>query len=167
MTLSKKLEKYLADNKVKYEVEEHKKVYTALDCAETQHLEPKAVVKTLVIKLDSDYALVLIPADKNLDKNKLKKVVNAARKKSEPSAKSVVKVDFAKEPWMKKNMIGKVGATPPFGQLVKLPVYIDNVLTKVKKLVVNSGEYTESIVLSASQFLKLEEPVKGSFSQKK
>lgn len=166
MAISKKLLKYLDDNKIKYEIEEHKKVYTALDSAETQKIKPQEVVKTLVIKMDKDYALVLVPANKNLDKNKLKKTINTWVKKQE-DLKPYKKIEFAKEAWMKKNMLGKVGATPPFGSLVKLPVFIDGELTKSKELIVNSGEYTESFKVQTNAFLKLEEPVKGSFSQKK
>lgn len=166
MSLPAKLKTYLNKNKIKYEVLEHRKVYTAHDAAETQRVEPRMVVKTLVVKLDSDYALALVPADRNLDKDKLKKVVNSDRKKKEE--KLVKKVDLAKEAWMKPNLLGKVGATPPFGKIQKnLPVYIDSLLTKSSKLIVGAGEYTESIELSTSQYLKLEEPIKGSFSQVK
>lgn len=189
MAIPKKLLKFLDDNKVKYEVLEHRKVYTAFDRTETQKEDPKTVVKTLVMKLDSNYCLALIPSNKNLDKAKLKKIVNAEMKKREaqPDAGSsngwkkavhpggllgktqrVKKVDFAKEPWMKKNVMGKVGATPPFGTIMKLPVFVDGALFKNKDLIVNSGEYTESIKLKTKAFEKLEpELVKGSFSQKK
>lgn len=166
MSISKKLLKYLDDNKIKYEIEEHRKVYTAWDAAETQKVKPQEVVKTLVMKMDSDYALALIPANKNLDKNKLKKVINTWVKKQE-EMKPYKKIDFAKEVWMKKNMLGKVGATPPFGSLMKLPVFIDGGLTRATNLIVNSGEYTESIKLKTNAFMKLEEPVKGSFSKAK
>ncbi|MBU0671301.1 MAG: YbaK/EbsC family protein [Patescibacteria group bacterium] len=158
MAIPKKLLKFLDDNKVKYEILEHRKVYTAFDRTETQKQDPKIVVKTLVMKLDNNYGLALIPSNKNLDKAKLKKAAKPAFKK----------VDFAKEPWMKKNVLGKVGATPPFGSLMKMPVYIDASLLKNKDLIVNSGEYTESIKLKTKAFEKLEpEFIKGSFSQKK
>ncbi|MFH1537240.1 MAG: YbaK/EbsC family protein [Patescibacteria group bacterium] len=157
MAIPKKLLKFLDENKVKYEVVEHRKVYTAHDSAKTQKIDPKTVVKTLVMKLDKDYALAMVPANKNLDKAKFKKLAKPAKK-----------VDLAKEAWMKKNILGKVGATPPFGSLMKLPVYIDAPLLKNKELIVSSGEYTESIKIKTKDFEKLEPDfIKGSFSQKK
>jgi len=41
----------LKDSKISFEAIEHRKVFTAWDSASTQHVEPKAVAKTLVVKL--------------------------------------------------------------------------------------------------------------------
>ncbi|MFA6028012.1 MAG: YbaK/EbsC family protein [Patescibacteria group bacterium] len=155
MAIAKKIIKYLEDNKIKYEVVEHRKVFTALDSACTQRLKPNLVVKTLVMKIDKGYGLALLPAGKNLDKAKFKKATKAKS------------VDFAKEPWMKKNVMGKVGATPAFGKLLKLPVYMDAALYKNKELILNTGEYTQSFIVKTNQFVKLEEPRKAVFSKAK
>lgn len=166
MAIPKKLIKFLEDNKIKYEIVEHRKVYTALDRTATQKEDPKAVVKTLVMKLDNDYALALLPADKNICRKKFRAVVNKERKKNDE--KSVRKIDFAKEAWMKKNLVGKVGATPPFGSLFKMRTYVDAPLLNRKELQASSGEYTESIVIRPRDLQKLEpELIKGSFSKKK
>ena len=117
------------------------------------------------MKADSDYLLALVPANRNLDKQKLLKTVNAQRKKS--GEKNYKKIDFAKEAWMKKNLPGKVGATPPFRELLKLDLFADSLLLKGKKIYLGSGEYTNSIRVNASQYLKKESPVKGSFSKSK
>lgn len=166
MSIPKSVLNYLDKNNVKYEIIEHKTAYTALDSSETQHIDPKIVVKTLVMKLDSKgYALALLSANRNIDRAKFKKVVNAWREKS--VEKTVKKVDFAKEAWMKENIAGKVGATPPFGKLLKMPVFIDSLVLKNQKIIVNAGDYNYSIKLSAKQFEKLEEPVKASFGMAK
>lgn len=162
----KSLIKFLNDNKIKYEVVEHKTVYTAMDAAQTQHIKPEGVVKTLVMKLDNYYVLALSPANKNLDKNKFKKAVNTWKKKT--GQKAVKKVDFAQEAWMKKNINGSVGATPPFGALVKLPIFIDSILLKQKNLYVNTGDYNYSIKLTRAGFEKaLGEFIGGNFSKRK
>ncbi len=170
MPIAKKLLNYLDHAKVKYEVVDHKKVYTALDSAETQRLKPKQVVKTLVMKVDGDYMLALLPASRNLDKGKFKKTVNnylKDLKKQFPEVKLAKKIDFAKEAWMKKNLVGKVGATPPFGKMLKVNMFMDSLLFPEKSLILNSGEYTQSLEMKTKDFLKLEEPFKGSFSQAK
>lgn len=168
MAILKSLITLLDQSKVKYEIIDHKTVYTALDKAGTLHLDPKCVVKTAVLKLDTkDYAIALIPANKNLDKAKVKKIVNSWRKRH--GQKAVKKVDFVKEAWMKKNIKGKLGATPPFGALLKMPTFIDSILLKQPKLIINTGEYNQSIKLTKSAFEKVlgKEIVKGSFSKKK
>ena len=67
---------------------------------------------------------------------------------------------------MKKNLSGKVGAAPPFGQLFKLPVFIDNILLRQSKLIVNAGDYNFSLKLTGASFKKvMGEAVKGSFAK--
>jgi len=180
MALAKKLVQYLDANKYKYELIGHKTTYTAWDTAQTEKVKPQEVAKTLVMKADNDYVLALVPGNKNLDKQKLLKVINAQRKKPVHPVEyrgavsrqggifhRVKKIDFAKEVWMKKNLIGKVGATPPFGKLLKLEVFLDNLLAKNRKIYLGSGEYTESVRVNTSQYLKIENPARGSFSKNK
>ena len=166
MPITKKIIKYLEDNKYKYEVVEHKITYTAWDTAQTKKVKPQEIAKALVMKGDAKYYfLAIIPANKNLDQGKIKKVVNAQRKKQEE--KSIKKIEFAKEAWMKKNILGKVGAVAPFGKLLGLDVYFDNALARSKKIFLGSGEYTSSLLISPKEYIKKEEPVRGSFSKAK
>jgi prolyl-tRNA editing enzyme YbaK/EbsC (Cys-tRNA(Pro) deacylase) len=165
MAISKKILKYLEDKKYKYTVVEHKTTYTAWDKAQTEKADPKQVAKALVMKGERDYFLAIIPSSKNLDKQKLLKIVNARRKKNKLN--SYKKIDFAKEIWMKKNLSGRVGATPPFGGMLKLDVYADNLLLKNKKIYVGSGEYTFSFLINVGEYIKKEGLVRGSFGKKK
>lgn len=165
MSISKKITGYLDKKKYKYELIDHKTTYTAWDTAQTEKVRPQEVAKALVMKADSDYVLALVPSNRNLDKQKLLKVINGDRKKAKLG--TYKKIDFAKEAWMKKSLPGKVGATPPFRGLLKLDLFADTLLLKSKKIYLGSGEYTNSIRFSTSQYLKLEKPVKGSFSKSK
>jgi len=165
MALSKKITGFLEKQKYKYQVIEHRTTYTAWDTAQTEKVKPQEVAKALVLKLDKEYAVALVPGNKNLDKVKFLKVYNTIQKKN--NAKSAKKVEFAKEVWMKKSLPGKVGATPPFSELLKLPIFADKGLMKNKKVYFNSGEYEYSFLISTSEYLKKEKPVLGIFSVKK
>jgi prolyl-tRNA editing enzyme YbaK/EbsC (Cys-tRNA(Pro) deacylase) len=165
MPISKKILDYLDKNKYKYEVIPHRTTYTAWDTSQTEKVKPQEVAKSLVLMADRDCILAVLPSNRNLEKNKLLKIVNAERKKK--GEKNYKKIGFAKETWMKKNVIGKVGATPPLGGLLKFKIYIDNLLAKNKKIYLGSGEYDFSIRVNVSQYLKNEKPVTGSFSMKK
>ena len=151
--------------KIKYEPIKHRIVYTAFDKAATLKVPQKMIGKTLVVKLDKP-TLVLIPANKNLDKEKLKKVAK------------VKNVDFLKETWMKKNLKGvKVGAIPPFGNLWPLArrgqrpggglaTFTDRSLINQPKIIVNGGDYNWSIKISPTNFKKLiPDLIIGSFSK--
>lgn len=160
-----KIKGYLDKNKYKYDIIEHRTTYTAWDTAQTEKVKPQEVGKALVLKADKEIIVALLPANRNLDKQKFLKILNAGRKKQ--GLKSAKKIEWAKEAWMKKNIPGKVGAVPPFRELLKLDIYIDNLLTKNKKIYLGSGEYDASIRVSTSQYMKVEQPIKGNFSIKK
>jgi Ala-tRNA(Pro) deacylase len=147
-----KLKNFLEKNKIKYELHEHKKVYTAFNEAETQHIKPKAVAKTVLIKAGKDYALVVIPAQKYVDFTKIKKALGG-------------KASMAKESDITKVLKTKIGLIHPFGTLYKLPVLLDNALARQTKLIASAGSYTESVEIKTNDFIKLAEPVKGTFSK--
>lgn len=165
MLISKKIQRFLDYAKIKYEPIEHRIVYTAFDKAQTLKVHQKIVGKTLVIKFNNGYAIVLIPANKNLDKGKLKKTANNWLKKQ--NIKTVKSIDFAKEVWMKKNLKGvKVGAVPPFGILWKLPTFIDLSLINQQKIIINSGSCNWSIRINPVYLKKLmPDLVTGKFSK--
>ena len=110
---------------------------------------------------------MLLPADKNLDKKKLKKVVNHWRKKE--GKKTIKKISFATETWMKKNLKGvKVGAIPPFGNLWGLSTLIEKSLFKNKKIIVSGGDYSFSVEVSPKVFKKLiPDLIVGTFGKKR
>ena len=155
-------------NKIKYEVIEHKIVYTAHDKAATLHVKPEIVGKTMSVVFDGkNYALGLIPANKNLDKKKVLIAFNNLQKKT--GERGYKKIDFTKEAWMKKTFKGiDVGSTPPFGLLYNLSFFIDNSLAKQTKIIVNGGKYNLSFKITPSNILKLNpQAIKGNFSQAK
>ena len=68
---------------------------------------------------------------------------------------------------MKKNLKGvKIGSTPPFGVIFKIPTFVDIWLMKEKKIIVSSGDYNNSIKLNPAVLKKLiPDLVSGNFSK--
>jgi len=168
MAIPKRIINFLEKSKAKYEIIEHRKVFTAHDKAATLKVPEKISVKTLAVKItppSKEVVLISIPADKNLDKDKLKKKINALRK--EKGQKAVKKIDFVSEKWVKNNLKGiKLGAVPPFGNLWKLSSFIEKSLFKNSKIIFNSGDNSFSIKISPKNFEKLMPGlVNDSFSQ--
>jgi len=155
MPISQKLIKFLEKNKVKHEQIKHRTVYTAFDKAVTLKVPQKMVGKTLVIKLNKNPAIILISANKNLDKNKFKKIAKTK------------KVDFVSERIIKNKLKGvKVGVIPPFGNLWRLPTFIDAQLLTQSKIIVNGGDYNWSIKISPANLKKLiPDLIIGNFSK--
>jgi Ala-tRNA(Pro) deacylase len=166
MPISKTLVTFLEKQKIKYEAVEHKRVFTALDKSATLHTDPKEVVKTAVFQAGKNHAFVLVPANRHIDKKKVKTAINVLLRKASQKPEKIV--DFATELWMKKNLPGDVGAAPPLGAFFGYPVLVDNALFKQKKLYLNAGSYEHSFLVNQANFKKLlgEDFTKGSFAKK-
>lgn len=146
---------YLEKNKFKFEVIEHRQVFTAHDLAMTLHLQHSEIAKSLLMKADNNFVLAVLPADKNLDMKKLAKLVKAK------------KISMPKEKVMTEKFRVKPGALPAFGGLYKLPVFVDKLVLKQKKILLSPGSFVDSILMNPKDYVSLEQAILGSFSVNK
>ena len=153
MAIPKKIINFLEKNKIRYQILEHKTVYTAFDKSQTLKTKPNVIGKTLVLKANKELIIVLIPANKNLDKQKVKKIIN---KKLKKEGKKLLKtIDFASERLMKNKLKGvKIGAIPPFGNLFGFTDLINRSLLGQSKIIINSGDYKLMPDLLEGSFIK-------------
>ena len=155
MPIPQKVIKFLDKKKVKYEIANHRTVYTAYDKAATLKVKPNIIGKTLVLKTSGGLVIALIPGNRNLDKQKFKKVVK------------VKTIDFVSETVMKNKFKGfKIGAVLPFGDLFKIPAFVDGGLLKEKKIFLNTGIYEASFKVSPKVVEKLG-LIRGNFAKTK
>jgi len=75
MTISAKLNKFLSQNKVKFEEIKHRQVFTGLDKAATLRVKPGLIAKTLVMRSGKDLAMAILAANRNLNKKKFAKYI--------------------------------------------------------------------------------------------
>lgn len=157
MPISKKIKNFLDKAKVKYELIEHRTVYNAYDKAQTLKVPEKTVGKTLILRTGKDLTIVLIPANKNLDKKKFQKIAKAK------------KIGFVSEKLIKNKLKGvKVGAIPPFGILWKLKTFGDRSLVNQPKIILNAGDTQWSIKINPAIFKKIiPDLILGNFSKTK
>jgi prolyl-tRNA editing enzyme YbaK/EbsC (Cys-tRNA(Pro) deacylase) len=79
----------------------------------------------------------------------------------------VKKVNMARESDIKNKLKSSIGLVAPFGVLYGIPTYFDRGLAKNKNLILAAGTYTESLRMAAKAYIKLIEPVIGSFAASK
>lgn len=144
MAVSKKLTTYLEKQGAKFDVVSHRTVFTAYDAAATLKRELHEIAKTLLIAADKQLVLAVVPADKKLDLEKIKKALKAN------------KVVIASEKQLVAALKIKPGTLSAFGSLHKLQVLADASLSKAKKIVLSSGSTTDSIIMPTLGYLKLE-----------
>ena len=160
MAIPKQIKNYLDKKGAKFVIVTHKKVYTAYDAAQTLKKKLDEIVKNLLVKTNKGFVLVLLPASKRVDLNKLKKLMNA-------KGMGVKKVEIPKEGTMVRVFKVKPGALGAFGSVHELEVYMDKNLQKVKKAIFPTGSFTDSVEMAMKEFEKLEKPVVGMFTEAK
>lgn len=156
-----KVVNYLEKMGVSHDILEHKTVYTAIDAANTLKKKMNQIAKSLLVKADRDYYLVLLPSDKNLNEEKLRKLI------SKQKGKEVKTVKIPGEKIMADLLKIKQGALSAFGKVHKLPVIVDKELEKTKKAVFPSGGFNHSVEMAVKDFLKLEDAVLANIGIKK
>ncbi|MFZ6035791.1 MAG: aminoacyl-tRNA deacylase [Patescibacteria group bacterium] len=144
MPIPKKVISFLEKNGLPYEVVAHRTVYTAYDLAQTLKAKLQEIAKTLLVKVDREYFLVIVPAHYKLDVSKVKKLFRAK------------KVSIASEGEMKRKFKVKPGAMTAFGTVHTVGVVMDKALLKAQKVLFGAGSFTESVRMKVKDFIKLE-----------
>ncbi len=161
MALNKKITVHLGKKNVKFDVVEHKKVFTAYDLAQTLGEKLESIAKTLLVEAElpsvekkgKNYFVVVVPASYRVELDKVKKALKAR------------KVSLAPEKVMAKLGI-EPGAMSPFGSLRGLGVVVDKALLKTKDAIVGAESFTESLRMKVKDLVKAENPVLGSVGKK-
>jgi Ala-tRNA(Pro) deacylase len=150
------LRDYLDNNQIKYQVIQHSPAYTAQEIASRAHVSGKELAKTVVLKIDGDLALAVLPASSHVDTAALK-----ARLGCES-------VRLATEFEFKDRFPNcEVGAMPPFGNLYGLPVFVEESLTRDVEIAFNACTHRELIRLAYADFERLVKPRILQFSARK
>lgn len=142
--MDKKIQNYLQTTNLKHEVIPHKKVYTAYDASQTLKVHPKQIVKSLIVKVKNNFALILLSADKNIDFKKLAKQFNAKS----------VDIKIPNEKVLMQKLGIKPGTAHVFGDLYKIPVVVERDLSKLKDAIFSSGDLKQSLKLKVNDFIK-------------
>ncbi len=154
VTIPARLRTYLDGSKKPFKTVEHKTVFTAYDLGQTLQRKLEEIAKTLLVKTEGGYSLVVVRASDRLDLIKLKKALGAK------------KLVIAKEGDMAKTLKVKPGALTPFARLHRLPLIVDKKLTAGTKALFGSGSFECSVEMKVKDFLALEHPTIAAFSTK-
>jgi Ala-tRNA(Pro) deacylase len=150
-----KLKEFLDSHNIKYVSITHSKAYTAQGIAAAAHISGKELAKTVMINVDGEMAMAVLPASEQVNVDALKSALKAR------------KIDLASERQFRDRFADcEVGAMPPFGNLYDLRVFVDDTLTVDKEIAFNAGTHLELIKLAYSDFEKLVHPTVLRFSRR-
>ena len=143
----KMVKEFLDKHQVKYISVSHSPAFTSQEIAAAAHVSGKALAKTVVIKVDGKLAMVVVPANHQ---------VNFAKLREATGSKAV---DLASESEFKEKFAGcEVGAMPPFGPLYDMPVYLSSLLGQQDHILFNAGSHSELLQLTFPDFERLVKP---------
>jgi Ala-tRNA(Pro) deacylase len=142
-----KLKEFLDANGVKYVTIHHSVAYTAQEVAASAHVRGKEMAKTVVVRLDGNLAVAVVPAAQKVDVRRLKDAAGA--NVAEIAAEQDFRASFPE---------CDLGAMPPFGNLYGVPVYVDARLAEDQEIAFNACSHTEVMRLAFKDFERLVKP---------
>lgn len=151
MSISSKIWKYLEKQGAKAQKVDHKKVYTTMDLAHTLKEKLNKIGKTLLVKADGKYYMILVPGHYYLDLNKVKKALK------------VKKAILADEKYIKKMLDMVPGALHPFTGISKVQLLLDKAMLRAEEAVIRAGSFTESLRMKVKDLKKMENATLGDF----
>ena len=147
MPCKERLEAYLREQQVPFQVQEHAQSFSAQKIAESEHIPGKMVAKTVIVVADNRKIMFVLPASYRVDFDKIQALLGAKEVRLAHEAEFVSTFpDCA------------VGTMPPFGNLYGLPVYVEKRLTEDESIVFPVGTYTETMSLRYADFERLVQP---------
>ncbi len=141
------LKSFLDSNHVKYRTITHSPEYTAQEIAASAHIPGKDLAKTVIVKVDGEFAMAVLPASMHVSLARLKE------------AAGVSAAEIATEEEFEKLFPDcELGAMPPFGNLYDMPVFAAQELTEDEEIAFNAGSHSELVQLAYRDFDKLVHP---------
>jgi len=148
-----KLKRFLDENHIRYISIRHSPAYTAQETAASAHIPGKEVIKTVMLYIDGELAMAVLPSTRMLDLELLRHVADAES------------VTLATENQFKDRFPDcEAGAMPPFGNLYEMPVYVDRSVTLDEQIAFNAGSHAELILLDYGDYERLVHPIIAEFA---
>jgi Ala-tRNA(Pro) deacylase len=150
-----KIQDYLAEHGVAYELLVHPETFGAQRMAAAVHVPGHAVSKTVLLYLDHGYrrALAVVPATHRVDFSRVSAMLGNAF------------VEAVTKPHLIENCPDcEPGAIPPFGNRYGMLTLVDESLSQCEYITFEGNTHHESIRMKWADFVNLEHPLVGHFA---
>ena len=144
---SEKLKAFLDSLNVKYVSITHSLAFTGLEIAKSAHVPTKILAKTVILKIDGEPAMMVLPAAYQIDMENLSQALRGSS------------IELATEQeFFTLFPDCEVGAMPPFGNLYDMRVYVAERLPENEDIVFNAGSHSEVIQMAYQDYEDLVQP---------
>ncbi len=155
MAIAPRLEEYLRDQDVRYEVVKHPHSRYSMETAEMAHVPGDALAKAVLVTDEAGYLLVVLPADYEIEIDSLHKMLKQ-------------EVGLVKEADLGEVFFDcELGAVPPIGMAYGVKTMWDpkSSLGKQDEVYFEAGDHDSLVKMSGEQFHELMAPAeRGEFS---
>jgi Ala-tRNA(Pro) deacylase len=153
MTVFERLSEILNAKGVAFDVLRHARVFTSEEAASVRGTPLASGAKALVCKLDEQFVLLVVPADRKLASSRIRK------------ERRIKSLRFATRDEVQDKTGLAPGSIPPFGSLFGLPTWCDQRLAEAGTINFNAGDHAISIAMEFDAYLSAEQPQLGSFAE--
>ena len=154
MTCLDRLEAYLREHQVSFQMQRHYRAATAQQVAASEHIPGRLLAKVVMVYADGQLVMLVLPASHQLD------MAKAAASLGVQSLRLATEREFA--PVFPDC---EVGAMPPFGNLYGVPVYVDRLLSEDELILLQAGTHTDTISMWYVDYARLVAPAVRDLSQ--
>ena len=153
MPVAKRLEKFMEDHGVKYNVVLHRPTPSSSKTAQVSHISGHNLAKAVVLKDEGGYALAVLPASRHVRLNALQEWLNRNFSLASEEELGEIFIDC------------DLGAIPPVGDAYGLQVLVDNSLSEAQDVYIEGGDHKSLLHLTGKEFEHLMEHAEhGAFS---
>src|SRR5262249_9450985 len=154
MPILRKLQEYLDQHQIKYQVLTHSPAYTAQEVAQVQHIPGRQMAKVVMVKKENGTPVMLVlPASHKVNFARLREVLH------QPA-------ELEQEREFRHVFPGcETGADPPFGNLFNLDTIVDTALSKDEEIVFNAGSHWQTLKMRYDDYIRLFHPRVAAFAE--
>ena len=154
MTIAHRVENFLIEHDVPYDLVAHPHAASSLETAELAHVSGGCIAKTVVLEDDQGYLMAVLPASNRVDLGELHRQMKR-------------NLGLATEPELQGLFEDcELGAIPPVGMAYGIETIVDDSLAEQSEVYFEGGDHECLVRVSGEGFELLMEDVQhGSFSQ--
>ena len=142
--IPERIDRYLKEHDLPYTHTSHVRAVTAQRLAAAEHVPGDRLAKPVVVSVDGELAFAVVAATQKVDTEELRIALGARQ------------VEIAPEPSFEGRFTPcEIGAEPPL-RIFGLPIYVDAVLARARRLVMRGGTHEDTIELDTEAWLRSE-----------
>jgi len=147
MDCKDRLESYLKEQAVAYELQTHPNAFTAQEVAASEHVPGRMLAKVVMVQADGRLHMLVLPAPSRVDVDKAAAALKAREVRlANEDEFATIFPDCER------------GAMPAFGNLYGVPVHVDRGLTDNQRIVMQAGTHRDTVTVDYADFERLAQP---------